>query len=145
MQRRVAVDTNVIVAALLEWHERHREASDALEDALQAGALSLSLHALLEAYAVMTRLPAPHRLHPRDAYKLLYDNFYRSAETTWLEKRELWKLLESLQEHGLAGGKTYDAYILACALKAKASSLITFNRRDFEIQLFGEAIDIAEP
>jgi predicted nucleic acid-binding protein len=141
----VAVDTNVVVAAHLQWHERHREASEALEQALEAGTLSLSLHTLLEAYAVMTRLPAPHRLHPRDAYRLLYDNFYRSAETTWLDERELWRLLETLQEHDVAGGKTYDAYILACALKAKAKSLITFNKRDFEMPLFDEEIDIVEP
>jgi predicted nucleic acid-binding protein len=145
MQKRVAVDTNVIVAAHLVWHERHQEALAALEDALERGRLLLSVHTLLEAYAVMTRLPAPHRLHPRDAYRLLYDTFYKAAEIGWLDETELWRLLEMLKEQGLAGGKTYDAYILACAIKVKADTFVTFNRRDFEIQLSDDETEIIEP
>lgn len=146
MQKRVAVDTNIIIAAHLTWHEKHQEALDALEDALGTGGLTVSLHTLLEAYAVMTRLPAPHRLHPRDAYHLLHDTFFKTAQASWLEESELWQLLKTLQEQGVAGGKTYDAYILACATKAKADTLLTFNKRDFEIPRLSETeIDIFEP
>ena len=32
-------------------------------------------HSLVESYAVMTRLPAPHRVAPADAVQLLRENF----------------------------------------------------------------------
>ena len=145
MAKCVAIDTNVIVAAHLSWHENHDAALASLEKALETGALSVSVNTLLEAYAVMTRLPSPHRLQPRDAYTLLYNTFFKAAEINWLEEEELWRLLDSLQNRKFAGGKCYDAYILACAVKGKAGSFLTFNKRDFEALLSEDEIEIREP
>jgi predicted nucleic acid-binding protein len=145
MAGRIAVDTNVIVAAHLSWHEKHKEALASLEKALEKRALWVSANTLLEAYAVMTRLPAPHRLHPRDAFNLLYGTLFEAVEVNWLEDTELWHLLESLKNRSCAGGKSYDAYILACAVKGKADRFLTFNTRDFEALLSDEEIEIREP
>ena len=62
-----AVDTSVIIAALLGWHEAHDPALRALITASDTGGgtLLIPAPALVEAYAVMTRLPAPHELQKR--------------------------------------------------------------------------------
>ena len=70
-----AADTSVIVASLLTWHEHHAPSRRALETAMDDAPLVIPVPALVESYAVLTRLPAPHRLSPRDAHVLLRENF----------------------------------------------------------------------
>ena len=50
------VDSGVMVAAFAPWHERH---SDALR--LMVDKPRVVAHSLVEAYSVLTRLPAPFR------------------------------------------------------------------------------------
>ncbi len=85
---------------------------------------------LVEAYSVMTRLPAPHRISPADAVALLGDTF-RGVTVVALEPKEIWALLAWLDERKVAGGRTYDGHILACAKKGRARRLFTLNARDF--------------
>jgi len=71
-----ALDTNCIVAAVCDWHEDHAAAAAAIEGRLARGEQRVvAAHALVEAYAVLTRLPPPHRLTPADAWTLLEANF----------------------------------------------------------------------
>jgi predicted nucleic acid-binding protein len=129
---REAVDTSVVVAALLGWHEDHEAACKALERSLTT-----------EPYAVMTRLPSPHRLGPVDAAALLRDTFV-GIETVALDGGEVWKLIEDLEVGLVAGGRTYDGQILACARKAGARTLRTLNERDF-LALGDHEIEIVRP
>lgn len=139
-----AVDTSVIVAGLLAWHQRHPEANAAIESALESGRMVLPAPALVEAFSVMTRLPAPHRLSPADAWLLLHDNFREHAELVALEAPAFWQALETWSGVGIAGGRVYDAHILACARQASATALLTFNTRDFNA-LDCDDIEIVEP
>ncbi len=140
-----AVDTSVILAGLLSWHEHHSVARMCLEDALSSSEqLVVPAPALVEAYAVMTRLPAPHRLRPRDAYSLLFQSFCDSANVVTLSKREVWQLLGSSAEEGVAGGRIYDAHVLACAIKGRARHVVTFNVRDFG-PLAKDLIEVRDP
>jgi predicted nucleic acid-binding protein len=129
MTRQMA-DTSVVVAALLGWHEHHDPARKALEHALTDASLVLATPVLLESYAVLTRLPAGHRLHPEDAFALLKDTF-TDVPTVALDSDQVWRLLADLESTGISGGRTYDGHILACARKARAQRLLTFNERDF--------------
>jgi len=53
-------DTNCMVALLLPWHEHHARAKAETERRLDDGEiLVLAAHTLVEAYTVLTRLPAP--------------------------------------------------------------------------------------
>jgi toxin FitB len=128
----VALDTSVVIAALLSWHESHEAAAVALEAALAdpAGAV-LPLPALLEAYAVMTRLPAPHRLRPSDAADILSSSLSGRVRLATLGEEDGWPLIASLAGKGIAGGRTYDALIAAGARAAAAGRLMTLNARDF--------------
>lgn len=128
------LDTSIIVAALLGWHESHEPALQALAatGTDRADRLIVPAPALVEAYAVMTRLPAPHRLAPADALDLLAGSFEHKAEVIALDETETWRFLHAAAREGLAGGRAYDALILQCARKARAARFLTLDRRDFE-------------
>lgn len=133
IEPRTAVDTSVLIAALLSWHECHVEALGALEAALEREQrIVLPAPTLLETYSVLTRLPAPHRMSPGDAMSLLEDSFRDSAQLVSLDDEEVWPFLGEAAARETAGGALYDAQILACARKAGASHVLTLNRRDFE-------------
>ena len=128
-----AVDTSVVVAALLTWHERHMASRKALEAALAGdGELVLPEHVLGETYAVLTRLPSPHRIAPAVAYEMLEQSFGKCARVATLSGRDTWRLLREASRRGIAGGLFYDARILAAARKGKADRILTLDRRDFE-------------
>jgi predicted nucleic acid-binding protein len=129
----VALDTSAIVAGLLSWHQDHEVALQALEAVFARGrTVVLPLPALVEAYSVMTRLPAPHRLSPADALALLEDSPLGRCTPAGLRDRDGWAFLRALPSRGIAGGRTYDALVVACAKRVGASQVLTLNRRHFE-------------
>jgi predicted nucleic acid-binding protein len=63
-----------MVAALCAWHEHHTRALAELDRRIDAGEhLVVAGPAVVETYAVLTRLPAPYRLSARDAAETLED------------------------------------------------------------------------
>jgi predicted nucleic acid-binding protein len=138
-----AVDTSILIAALCSWHEHHERALQALTAAERDGKLIVPAPALVEAYSVMTRLPSPHRLSPKDARAILSRSFEKKASIVGLTGSETWRLIRDTAASGVAGGRTYDATILACARKAGADRLLTLDLRDFrrlevdDIELLG--------
>ena len=140
---REAVDTSVVVAALLGWHENHPAARAALDRGLAAGRAILPAPVLVEAYSVMTRLPAPHRISSGDAAALLGDTF-RGVPVIALEPKEIWTLIAWLDERNVTGGRAYDGHILACAKKAQAARLLTLNAKDF-LAFDSAGIEIVRP
>jgi predicted nucleic acid-binding protein len=128
-----SVDTNCMIAAVCSWHEHHDAAVDAIESRLQHGnRLAVPAPALVEMYAVLTRLPSPHRLSPADAWMLIEANFVESAVVIAPSAAAYRTTLRQVAAAGIAGGRTYDAVIGECARQAKADTLLTFNRRHFD-------------
>jgi len=128
-----ALDTSVIVSGLLASHQRHEIAAAELSDLLENRVeIVLPLHALVEAYAVMTRLPSPHRLSAQHALEILDRSFRDDARLVGLEGDEGWHLLGDLSRRAVVGGTSYDGLILAAAHKGGARRLLTFNRAHFE-------------
>ena len=126
------VDTSCIVAALCAWHAHHPQAAAEIERRLGARErMATAAHALAETYAVLTRFPAPHRLAPADALALLDGNFIDRAQIVALDVGGYRALLRRAGKEGISGGRTYDALIGECALKAKAAVLLTFNAAHF--------------
>jgi len=130
----IALDTSALVAALLPWHAHHEEASAALAEILAspAGAV-LPLPSLIEAYAVMTRLPAPHRIRPAVAAELLRSSLHKRTRLVGLQDEQGWAFLESLVIANVAGGRSYDALIGSCAKLGGAGRILTLNARDFAV------------
>jgi predicted nucleic acid-binding protein len=85
----------------------------------------------VEAYAVLTRLPPPHRLSARDARDLLEASFLRQGTLVALDAAGYGAQLRDWPDRQVAGGQAYDAVILACAVKSRADVLLTLNPRHF--------------
>lgn len=141
--RPIALDTSVVVAALLASHEHHDPARRAVEGALShPGGCVVPVPVLLETYAVLTRLPAPWRVSAAVAERLLHDTFAGSATVVSLPDADAaWSVVRGLAAGGLTGGVAHDAHVGACAQVAGASALVTLGRRDFaKLDLGGMAL-----
>ena len=136
-----ALDTSCMVAAVCTWHEHHAAAAAGIERRLERGErMAIAAHALVETYAVLTRLSAPHRLAPADAWALLKANFVKRAALVALTGAAHASLLEGLAATGIGGGRTYDAVIAASARQARVGALLTFNPRHFDPPPEGVAV-----
>ena len=100
--------------------------------------------ALIEGYAVLTRLPPPHRMAPADALALLDANFIRARRVLALDSKSYCDLLRRAPGEEVSGGRTYDAVIAACALRAKVTTLLTFDAEHFAAYS-GRGLEIVVP
>jgi predicted nucleic acid-binding protein len=127
-------DTSCLVAALCTWHEHHERAAQEIERRLaNEETLVVAAPALVETYAVLTRLPAPHRLSPVDSRALLEANFLGgTVEMVALAADAYRHLLYEAPERGIAGGNIYDGVLVACGQAARADAILTFNARHFD-------------
>jgi predicted nucleic acid-binding protein len=133
-----------MVAAVCSWHVRHAAAAAEIERRLDRGErLVIAAHAIAETYAVLTRLPAPHRLSPADAWTLVRTNFVDNAALVTLDVPAHVALLARLAGAGIGGGRTYDGLIAGCAEVSRARALLTFNSRQFDPPPRG--VTIVEP
>jgi len=139
----VATDTSVIVAALVGWHEQHDPAVSALEAALARKALVIPAPVLLDSYAVLTRLPAQHRLTHADAFHLLRSSF-ASARIAASRTRDAWSSLRAWSVNGIGGSDAYDAQVVEIARDAGAKTLLTFRKAELE-RLAIAGIEMVEP
>jgi predicted nucleic acid-binding protein len=116
-----AVDTSVVVAAFASWHEFHARAAEAL-----AKRPRLIAHVAMEAFAVLTRLPPPHRATAELAVEFLEANFPDPPVS--LPGDEYARLLRIAAETGIRGGAAYDALVAATA-KHEGLDLLTLDER----------------
>jgi len=116
-----AVDSSVIVAALAQWHEAHELSRQ------EAQGKSVPAHALLESYAVLTRLPFPLRLDPQTAHQLLAAWF--PARTVLTPSRtKMSQFVARAAGAGIVGGASYDALVALTAAE-HGEELLTRDRR----------------
>ena len=120
-----------------------RNTTEAMQTGVCRGVVG-AVRALVEAYAVMTRLPSPHRVAPAAALELLSGSFERRARVVGLTERETWRFLHETAATEVAGGRACDAQILRCAVKAGATRLLPLDRRDFA-RLDAGGIEIVVP
>lgn len=120
-----AVDSSLIVAGFASWHESHSQAREVLDEAPAAVG-----HALLEAYSVLTRLPAPHRA-PSVVVRGFLDARFTAAPLV-LEAGELRDFVLDLDRLRLSGGAVYDALIGRTAA-SRSVELVTLDHRALRI------------
>jgi len=104
--------------------------------------LFLAAHSLAETYAVLTRLPSPHRLRAADALSVIEANWGQN-DVVHLTGRETWRAIVEAERRGLVGGQTYDVMIAMAALKGKVSTLLTWNLRNFAS--FDDQLQVVAP
>lgn len=103
-----ALDSSVVVAALLGWHDAHQPARRA------AAGNAIPSHALVETYSVLTRLPAPHRLPSEVAGELLAAWFPPARVMTTGDEIGT-SIVARLVAAGISGGASYDGVVALTA------------------------------
>lgn len=122
-------DTSVLVAAFLEQHEHHERSFSLFAQADQRTGCC-GAHSLAELYATLTRLPGKHRLNGEQAM-LFLDSVEERLEVVSLESREYRTAIQEAANAGIVGGTIYDALLVHCAIKARATRIYTWNVAHF--------------
>jgi predicted nucleic acid-binding protein len=128
---KTGLDTSYLVALLSGWHEYHDATIADFESRRRHTHFIVAAQALLETYSVLTRMPAPYRLSPRQTAHLLVRNFRESVSCAALDPADCWSAVQELADGAIAGGRTQDAIIARCCARAGAGSLLTWTPRDF--------------
>lgn len=113
MNGSLALDTSVAVPLLVQSHKEHQ----AVVRWWAGRPVALSGHALVETYAVLTRLPGDIRMSPEDAARLLTERF---DPPLLLGSKTARRLPEVLSSAGIAGGAVYDALVALAAIEHSA-------------------------
>ncbi len=105
----VALDTSVAVPLLVQTHNAH----DLVVDWWRGRPVTLSGHAFIETYSVLTRLPGDIRLEPAQAARLLAERF---EDPLLLKPSDAKRLPDILARLDMAGGAAYDAIVALAAM-----------------------------
>lgn len=128
---RFALDTSCVLPLVAEWHEQHEATTKGYRTRLNRGEKAvIPVHALLECYSVLTRLPPPLRTPPESAAEVL-TKYFADAELIGLPADAGWFLIRSASTLGIAGGRVYDAAIAMAVVEAGATVIITWNTKHF--------------
>lgn len=130
---KIFLDSNVLIAAIVEKHESHARAFRIL-DRVQNGRDEgvISAHSLAEVYSVITKAPPPIRHTSEQALLSIEGNIVRFFETISLTGHDYAAVIRDAALAGIQGGTIYDAVLLNCAAKAGVEKILTLNLRHFE-------------
>ncbi len=123
-------DTSVLVASFWRGHRDH-EASLRRVAAANKQKSACALHTLAEVYASMTALPVKDVIPPDQALLFVQEVRDRLSVIT-LSESEYYETIQQAGERGFTSGRIYDALLLACAAKAKAEVIYTWNVKHFK-------------
>ncbi len=127
---KVFFDTSVLVAAVLEDHPHHQRSFAVFTEA-ERGVACCAAHSLAEMYSTLTRLPSKDRLRGDEALWAL-DSVEERMEVVYLSAREYRLAINEAAGSGVVGGRIYDALLAECALKARATRILTWNIAHFQ-------------
>jgi predicted nucleic acid-binding protein len=129
----VFLDTSVLVAGLIDFGPQSARAHSLLHAVAEktVAPATTAWHCCLEFYSVSTRLPVEYRLAPGDAARLVEEEIFARMSVHDLPGGERLPLLRAAAHDAIGGGRIYDAHIAEVARAAKASVIVTDNRRHF--------------
>lgn len=110
-----------MIAALSAWHEQHEASAQAL-----ARVTALPAHVAIEAYSVLTRLPAGLAVPAAAAASVLTRRF--CDPPLRLDDAHRSSVLERLAAAGVFGGAAYDG-LVALEADAHGRGLLTLDQR----------------
>ena len=127
----LGVDTSVIIAAVHANHPVHLSSSRWLDAAFDTYDVVVAHHTVLEAYAVLTRLPAQFRVGPDEAEIVLRETLQHNARLAPFGEDSMWNFMTGITALPAAGGAAYDAFIVRLLSEAGAEAIVTYNVDDF--------------
>jgi predicted nucleic acid-binding protein len=129
----VFFDTSILLAGLVDFGPQSAPAQAILHAVAekQVPAPATAWHCCLECFSVATRLPPEFRLSPLDALRLLEEEVFGRMAVHDLPPEDRIGFLKAAARDGTAGGRIYDAHIAEVARSARATVIVTDNRRHF--------------
>ena len=118
-------DTSVLVPAFIPGHIHHERSFHLFSRATVKSAFCAA-HSIAEVYATMTRLPGKHRTSAQQALTFL-EMIQERFSFVALNAEDYLATIREAAARGVVGGTSYDALVAACARKAKADVLYTWN------------------
>jgi predicted nucleic acid-binding protein len=122
---RLFFDSSALVPVFVPGHQHHERSLTAFSAAKRATSYSAA-HCMAEVYATLTRLPGKYRAAPEQAISCL-ETIEEHLSVLTLEVAEYVSAIRGAAALGTEGGNLYDALIAACALKANADVIYTWN------------------
>ena len=127
----IGVDTSVIVAGVHANHPLHGAIVHWLNAAFEDHEVVVAHHSLLEAYAVLTRLPAAYRLTPAETGVGLVGTLRDNARIAPFDGASMWGSLERITGIPASGGGAYDAFVIDVLAAAGVEAIATSNVAEF--------------
>ena len=124
-------DTSVLVPVFVPGHIHHERSFQLFSRATVKSAFCAA-HSIAEVYATMTRLPGKHRTSGQQALTFL-EMIEKRFSFVALDVADYLATIREAAAMGIVGGTSYDALVAACALKAKADVLYTWNIERFSL------------
>lgn len=131
----IAADSSVVIAAAVGPPPQRAAARQELEAKPR-----IVFHAALEAYSVLTRLPAPYRMTAADARAFVRQSC--PGEPLRLARAPAAAFLDRLAERAILGGAVYDALIGATAAAAGVRLLSLDTRATGTYTLMGADVEL---
>lgn len=122
-------DTSVLVPVFIPGHVHHERSFQLFSRANVESAVCAA-HSIAEVYATITRLPGKHRASGQQAVTFL-EMIQERFSFVALDVADYLATIREAAALGIVGGTSYDALVAACALKAKADVLYTWNLGHF--------------
>ena len=141
---KVLIDSNVLVAALLESHEHHSFSRELLERAFRCEyEPSISNHGLAETYSQLTAHPR-QRISPQTAITTMT---YATDQMTVIELQtaNYKEALGRADRLNVTGGGVYDLLHVEAASKAGADLIATWNVNHFKRLCANESFEPLTP
>jgi predicted nucleic acid-binding protein len=124
-------DTSALIPVFLGDHIHHDRSAAVFRSANRKNACCAA-HSLAEVYATLTRLPGKFRASSEQALFALEDIEARLTLVS-LEGGEYLDVIRNAADNGIVGGTIYDALLAACAMKANANTIYTWDHRHFRL------------
>ncbi len=140
----VALDTSVLVEMVNASSARHEPTRLGFERYRAEGAeFILAEHAILEAFSVLSRAPAPIGIRPADAERALQDRFGKMRIAP-IGQGLAWHTISHTLARGYWGGRVYDAIIALAAFEAGARTILTWDVADF-LSIAPAGLEVRQP
>ncbi len=124
-------DASVLVPVFVPGHIHHERSFQLFSRATVKSAFCAA-HTIAEVYATMTRLPGKHRTSGQQVLTFL-EMIQERFSFVALDVPAYLATIREAAALGIVGGASYDALVAACALKAKADVLYTWNIGHFSL------------
>jgi len=143
---KIGVDSCILVAGVHANHPLHAVAADWIIRNISLRKLIVAHHSILEAYAVLTRLPGELRITGPEAKQLLESTIRPNMKIAKFDASTIWDCINSLVSQSAVGGLSYDAFIADILTNAGAEAIATFNTTHFiDIAPHLSVIDPSKP